>query len=89
MTSGEKIVHAWLKEKGWKMTGFQREVITAFKDGKSGLLNAPTGTGKTNAIFFPALITHINNNKEFKTRGLDSDQTVSAIKATLKMLNTI
>ena len=30
-----------------------------------------------------------HNNKEFKTRGLDSDQTVSAIKATQKMLNII
>lgn len=29
------------------------------------------------------------NDKEFKTRGLDSDQTVSAIKATQKMLNVI
>ena len=29
------------------------------------------------------------NAKEFITRGLDSDQTVSAIKATEKMLNII
>ena len=30
-----------------------------------------------------------NKSKEFKTIGLDSDQTVAAIKATIKMLNTI
>ena len=30
-----------------------------------------------------------SDNKEFITRGLDSDQTVSAIKATEKMLNVI
>jgi len=35
------------------------------------------------------IITWRFNNKEFKTRGLDSDQTVSAIKATQKMLNLI
>lgn len=35
------------------------------------------------------IITWRHNNKEFKTRGLDSDQTVSAIKATQKMLNII
>ena len=29
------------------------------------------------------------DGKEFKTHGLDSDQTVSAIKATEKMLNVI
>ena len=35
------------------------------------------------------LITWKNEKKEFITRGLDSDQTVSAIKATEKMLNII
>ena len=35
------------------------------------------------------LITWKNSEKEFVTRGLDSDQTVSAIKATEKMLNII
>ena len=35
------------------------------------------------------IITWKNLEKEFKTRGLDSDQTVSAIKATEKMLNII
>jgi len=35
------------------------------------------------------IISWENNGKEFITRGLDSDQTVSAIKATEKMLNII
>ncbi|RLD26802.1 MAG: 2-isopropylmalate synthase [Bacteroidetes bacterium] len=35
------------------------------------------------------IITWKDIEKEFKTRGLDSDQTVSAIKATEKMLNII
>ncbi len=35
------------------------------------------------------IITWENNGSEFTTRGLDSDQTVSAIKATEKMLNII
>jgi D-citramalate synthase len=34
-------------------------------------------------------ITWKSKKKEFTTRGLDSDQTVSAIKATEKMLNII
>ena len=44
--------------------------------------------GKSDALC-ETIITWSHNNKEFKTRGLDSDQTVSAIKATQKMLNTI
>jgi D-citramalate synthase len=35
------------------------------------------------------VITWEDTEKSFKTRGLDSDQTVSAIKATQKMLNII
>ncbi|GLR16202.1 alpha-isopropylmalate synthase regulatory domain-containing protein [Portibacter lacus] len=35
------------------------------------------------------IITWNDGKKQFKTRGLDSDQTVSAIKATEKMLNLI
>lgn len=44
--------------------------------------------GRSDALC-ETIITWRYNNKEFKTRGLDSDQTVSAIKATQKMLNTI
>lgn len=44
--------------------------------------------GKTDALC-ETIITWEHNSKEFKTRGLDSDQTVSAIKATQKMLNLI
>lgn len=44
--------------------------------------------GKTDALC-ETVITWSHNHKEFKTRGLDSDQTVSAIKATQKMLNII
>jgi len=44
--------------------------------------------GKTDA-FVQTIITWKFNDKVFKTRGLDSDQTVAAIKATIKMLNII
>ena len=44
--------------------------------------------GKTDALC-ETIITWEYNSREFKTRGLDSDQTVSAIKATQKMLNLI
>lgn len=44
--------------------------------------------GKSDALC-ETIITWEKDGKEFKTRGLDSDQTVSAIKATQKMLNLI
>ncbi|MET6990733.1 alpha-isopropylmalate synthase regulatory domain-containing protein [Sediminicola arcticus] len=45
--------------------------------------------GSNSDALCETLITWEHNNKEFTTRGLDSDQTVSAIKATEKMLNII
>lgn len=47
----------------------------------------PTG-GRTDALC-ETIITWKHKKREFKTRGLDSDQTVSAIKATQKMLNIL
>lgn len=50
-------------------------------------VSIPPG-GKTDALV-QTMITWDNDGKTFKTRGLDSDQTVAAIKATMKMLNII
>ncbi len=50
------------------------------------IVTIPPG-GNTNALV-ETVITW-QNSKEFKTRGLDSDQTASAIKATVRMLNYI
>ena len=45
--------------------------------------------GSNSDALCETVITWQNNGKDFTTRGLDSDQTVSAIKATEKMLNII
>lgn len=50
-------------------------------------VHIPPG-GKSDALC-ETIITWRKNGKEFKTHGLDSDQTVSAIKATEKMLNNL
>jgi len=50
-------------------------------------VSIPPG-GKTDA-FVETVITWNYDGKEFKTRGLDADQTESAIKATERMLNII
>ena len=45
--------------------------------------------GSSSDALCETIITWVNNGKEFKTRGLDSDQTVAAIVATQKMLNVV
>ncbi len=40
----------WFRQLGWRPQAFQREVWQHLAAGRSGLLNAPTGTGKTFAV---------------------------------------
>jgi (R)-citramalate synthase len=50
-------------------------------------VSIPPG-GKTDALV-ETIITWFHEGKEFKTKGLDADQTESAIKATERMLNIV
>ncbi len=68
LTKGEIEVQQWLKSKSWKLADFQQETIDAYLAGKSGLLNAPTGSGKTYGVFLPVLIEYINNSKNYKVK---------------------
>ena len=52
-------VQDWFARKGWQVHDHQREMIAAIETGRSALLVAPTGTGKTLAGFLPSLIRHI------------------------------
>ncbi|MBL0149460.1 MAG: ligase-associated DNA damage response DEXH box helicase [Ideonella sp.] len=46
---------AWFAGRGWTPFDFQREVWTAMAQGRSGLLHATTGAGKTYAVWLGAL----------------------------------
>jgi len=65
----------------YKKKKMQMAVLTDYA------VRIPPG-GKSDA-FCETIITWEFKGREFKTRGLDSDQTVAAIKATQKMLNLI
>ncbi|MBL8379017.1 MAG: ligase-associated DNA damage response DEXH box helicase [Burkholderiales bacterium] len=45
----------WFAHQGWQPFAFQREVWRAMQDGRSGLLHASTGTGKTYAVWGGAI----------------------------------
>ncbi|WP_339896166.1 alpha-isopropylmalate synthase regulatory domain-containing protein [uncultured Algibacter sp.] len=73
---------------------FMNAIRTIFKKKKMGLpslidyaVRIPPGSNSD--ALCETIITWKNVENEFKTRGLDSDQTVSAIKATEKMLNIV
>jgi ATP-dependent Lhr-like helicase len=46
---------AWLAGRGWRPFDFQREVWQAVAEGRSGMLHATTGSGKTYAVWLGML----------------------------------
>jgi ATP-dependent helicase Lhr and Lhr-like helicase len=46
----------WAVYKGWIPFQFQREAWISFEKGESGLINAPTGSGKTYSLMIPILL---------------------------------
>ena len=50
---------AWFATRGWKPFKFQREVWKAIAEGKSGMLHATTGAGKTYAVWLGALMSFV------------------------------
>ena len=47
--------NAWLEARGWHAFSFQREVWDAIAGGRSGMLHATTGSGKTYAVWLGML----------------------------------
>ncbi|GER58458.1 ligase-associated DNA damage response DEXH box helicase [Patiriisocius marinus] len=63
-----KIASNWFQEKNWKPFPFQKKTWKAFLDGKHGLLNAPTGSGKTYALWVPIVLQYIKDNPNYKEK---------------------
>jgi len=54
----------WFKSMEWVPLPFQYDTWNAFNDGKSGLVNAPTGSGKTYSLLIAVLIEYINTHPD-------------------------
>jgi len=77
----------WFKSMAWVPLPFQYETWEAFNHGKSGMVNAPTGSGKTYSILVAAFIEYINSHREdCKISGKDGLQLIwiTPIKALAK-----
>jgi len=64
MTNKELIAfaEAWFTQQNWKAFPFQKQTWRYFLQGKHGLLNAPTGSGKTMALWIPVVLNYLKNN---------------------------
>lgn len=59
-----KVAFDYFKAKGWEPFPFQTQTWNDYLDGKSGLLNAPTGSGKTFALWFPVILEYIREHPD-------------------------
>ena len=73
-TRGYQQIVSWLEAKGWQPFAYQVAAWEAIHKRQSGLVNAPTGYGKTFSVFLGALIQFINtqeySDKKPAQRGL-------------------
>src|SRR6185369_12621284 len=70
-TKGYQIMSDWFSKKNLHPFRFQKETWQLITDGQSGLVNAPTGCGKTFSVFLGSLIDFINlhpDNYQKKSR---------------------
>ncbi len=61
---GFAVIKGWLKKNERIPFSFQEETWTAIAENNSGLVNAPTGYGKTYSVFLGSIIRFINENPE-------------------------
>jgi ATP-dependent helicase Lhr and Lhr-like helicase len=64
----------WFESRGWKAFPFQLEAWEAYLSGQSGLVNAPTGSGKTYSLMMPVMLEFLKNNpaKAKRNNGLQA-----------------
>lgn len=66
---GFRVIKEWLREKDFVPFAFQEETWQHIINNKSGLVNAPTGCGKTFSVFLGAVISFINEHPDtYKTK---------------------
>ena len=63
-----RIAEAWFFNQGWQPHRFQEDTWQAMSKEQSGLLNAPTGFGKTFAIWFGILQHYYENERYLAAR---------------------
>jgi ATP-dependent Lhr-like helicase len=59
----KKSAEDWFQSMGWTPQDFQLQTWEAVLQGKNGIVNAPTGSGKTYAVLIPAILMSASDKK--------------------------
>ena len=62
------VAEDWFLNKEWIPFTFQKQTWKAFLSGKNGLLNAPTGSGKTYALWVPIALEILKEKQKTKQK---------------------
>lgn len=69
-SKGYRVISEWLSSRNMEAFLFQRQAWQHITEKESGLVNAPTGCGKTYSVFLGALIDFINRfPDDYQSRG--------------------
>ena len=74
------ISQTWFSQHGWQAFPFQEQVWQAVAKGKSGLLHATTGAGKTYAVWMAAIERFAKKTVTQKTTAPSTEKPVKAAK---------
>ncbi|MDM0115642.1 ligase-associated DNA damage response DEXH box helicase [Variovorax sp. J22R133] len=69
----------WFAKRGWKPFKFQREVWKSISLGRSGLLHATTGAGKTYAVWLGALLAFTQTERSRRPSNATEKDTAPAL----------
>lgn len=81
--SDPKRIERWFKDNHWRIADFQLEAWAAYAAGESGLIHAPTGTGKTLAAWGGPLLEGVSADEPIRVvwitpmRALAADTTAN------------
>ena len=65
----------WFDQRNWQAFPFQLEAWEAYLDGYHGMVNAPTGSGKTYSMFIGACLQFIKDHPDYTTKANKLPQT--------------
>lgn len=68
--TSQREIFSWFNKNNWTPFPFQQKTWKLYNDGKSGLIHASTGTGKTYAAFLGPVIEYLNSNSHNKNNSI-------------------
>ncbi|MEM6379728.1 MAG: ligase-associated DNA damage response DEXH box helicase, partial [Bacteroidota bacterium] len=90
MHSDTRAAHDWFQKRGWKAFPFQEAAWQTYLEGYQGIVNAPTGSGKTYALGLAILLEFLRDNPKNPGRSNNGLQAIwiTPIRALTREIQT-